>query len=216
VDASVVWAAIGAIGSVAAAGVAAWAAHQSRLSAERANAAASALAAIEEHRRHDELTPDFEITCTAGEPDGDSATLYVMLKPGGLERLDEVTITILDGSDHWRHALPDSLTQVIAERFVWGPWEFNAGTHEQVESNKVTRPRPYSVVTGKNWGVLSLTRTQPGRWMESTSQEDWRKRQAGKPVRLLLTCRRDGYWPWLIQRDVEVTEPPRVQTRSFD
>lgn len=207
-DASVVWAAIGAVGSVAAAGVAAWAAHQSRASAEQANAAAGTLAVIEEGRRHDELTPVFEITCTAESAAANSATLRVILASGGVERLDEVTITIQDetGSDHWARGLPDGVTQEEAEAFVWGQWEFNTGASAQVDSNRTTRPRSYSLVTGKNWDVLSLRRTRPGRWMDGTSPQEWHRQQTSKPVRLLLTCRRDGWkWPWLIPRDVKVT-----------
>lgn len=154
-DIGVVWAAVGAAGSVGAAVVAAWAARQSKNSAQEANAAAAALAAIERDRRRDELTPEFEITCTARDPDVDSATLFVKLTPGRLEALDEVTITILDetGADHWAHGLPDGLTQEEAEAFVWGPWEFNTGASKQVVSNRTTVTRPYSLVTGKNWDV---------------------------------------------------------------
>lgn len=204
-DVSVAWAAVGAVGSVAAAGVAAWAAHQSRLSAEKANEAAGALAAIEQDRRHDELAPEFEITCTLKSTAQDWADLRIALTGGRLEALDSVTVTILDeaGQDHWGRGLPDGVTQEEAEAFVWGPLEFNTGASEQVVSNRESRPRPYSRVSGKNWDVLSMTVTRPGRWM-STYQAEWLQRWVGEPVRLLLTCHRDGYEPWFIQRDVKV------------
>ena len=54
------------------------------------------------------------------------------------------------------------------------------------------------------------------RWMTGTSQEDWRKQQAGKPVRLLLTCRVGEYEAWLIQRDITVTEKARARVRFLD
>ncbi len=86
-DISVIWAAVGAVGAVGAAGVAAWAAHQSRLSAGEANAAAKALVAIEQDRRHEELTPQFEITCTVKETADDKADLWVALTgPAGTAR----------------------------------------------------------------------------------------------------------------------------------
>jgi hypothetical protein len=129
----------------------------------------------------------------------DSAELHVALKPGKLESLDEVTVTILDeaGSDHWGHGLPDAVTQQEAEAFVWGPWEFNTGASAQVASNRTTKPRAYSLITGKNWDLLSLRRTQPGRWMTATSQEQWREQYEHTPIRLLLACRRTGYQPWV-------------------
>jgi hypothetical protein len=70
----------------------------------------------------------------------------------------------------------------------------------------MTSARAYSVVTGKNWDVLTLSHTKPGPWMSGTSPDDWRRRHAGKPVSLLITCRRDGYEPWNVPYDV-VAEP---------
>lgn len=37
--------------------------------------------------------------------------------------------------------------------FVWGPWQFSTGASEQVASNRTTRPRAYSLTTGKNWDL---------------------------------------------------------------
>ena len=93
-----------------------------------------------------------------------------------------------------------------AEAFIWGPWEFNTGASEQVVSNRVSRTRAYSLTTGKNWDLLPLTRTRPGRWMSPTSQDNWRKQYTDQPVRLLITCRRAGHEPWAVPYDAE-TEP---------
>jgi hypothetical protein len=205
VDATVAWAAVGAVGSVAAAGVAAWAAWLSRSSAAEANAAALTLAAIERDRRHDELCPQFEITCTVRGTTPTSADLHIALKPSDLGRLDQVTVTILDerGADHWAHGLPGGVTQAEAEAFVWGPWEFNTGASEQVVSNRTAKPRAYSLADGKNWDVLSMRPTQPARWMTGTGPEDWSRQHRGKPVRVLLTCRREGYEPWTVLYEVQ-------------
>ena len=140
-----------------------------------------------------------------------------MLAGGRPERLDAVTATILDevGKEHWAHGLPDGVTQEEAEAFVWGPWEFNTGASAQVVGNRETRPRPYSRVSGKNWDVLSLRPTQPGRWM-TTSQEEWRRQWRGQPVRVLLTCHRDGYEPWFAQSDVKVVRGGRPAIRALE
>jgi hypothetical protein len=207
VDITVIWSAVGAVGTVAAAGIAAWAARQSRISAQQALSAATALTAIEMDRRRDELAPEFEITCTVRTRAADIADLRIVLAGGRLERLDAVTVTILDevGKEHWACGLPDGVTQEEAEEFVWGPWEFNTGASAQVVGNRESRPRPYSRVSGKNWDLLSLQPTRPGRWM-SISQEEWRKQWRGQPVRVLLTCHRDGYEPWFAQSDVKVAQ----------
>jgi hypothetical protein len=31
---------------------------------------------------------------------------------------------------------------------VWGPWEYNTGASAQVASNRVTKPRAYSLASG--------------------------------------------------------------------
>ncbi len=200
------WAAVAAFALIATAIIAAWTARQSRLSAQAANDAAQALAAIERDRRHDELVPEFEITCTADSRLPDQGTRLVKLTGDRVPVLDSVVVTILDeaGQDHWGHGLPQGVSQEEAEAFVWGPFEFNTGASAQVVSNRETRPRSYSRVSGKNWDVLSLRATRPGKWMGSKTVEDWRRERKGTPLRLLLTCRREGYEPWTIQRDVKI------------
>jgi 8-oxo-dGTP diphosphatase len=156
--------------------------------AATANETATKMASIERDRRHEELTPKFQIACveTAGAPV--YAELHVMLTGGGLGHLDQVTIMILDetGSDHWARGLPDGVTQEQAEAFVWGPLEFNTGASDQVVSNRRSKPRPYSRMSGQNWDLLSLQRTRPGHWMTPIGEGEWRKEHGG-PVRLLLT-----------------------------
>ena len=212
-DAGVAWAAVGGVGSVVSAAVAAWAARQSRVSAREANAAANALAAIERERRHDELAPEFEVTLTLPDPDSDTATLLVSLKRGRLERLDEVTITIQDeaGVKHWADGLPEGVTRDEAAAFIWGPWEFAAGTSDAV-SNRTSQADSYSVVTGTTWGVFTMQRTRPGHWMTGTSQQDWRARHQGRAVRLLLTCVHDGE-RWQVPLEAEPTVKAKGRIR---
>jgi hypothetical protein len=133
-------AAAGPVGAV-------WYSRRSAKSAAVSATAASATAALDSQRRHDELTPEFDITIVVGESGaGDHAKMRVALTgPAGLDRLDEVIITILDeaGADHWAHGLPDKVSPEEARLFVWGPWEFNTGASAQVTDNKTTRARSY-------------------------------------------------------------------------
>ena len=183
-----------AVISACAAAAAAIAAFKSWNAATRAAATTAALATFMVDLRHADLTPESEVTCKARSRDHDSADLHVALKLGRLPHLDEVTVTVLDetGHDHWTRGLPAGVTQEQAEAFVWGPWEFAvAAGHGQAAgngaTNRMTSARAYSVVNG-------------------TSPDDWRRRYAGKPVSLLITCRRDGYEPWIVPYDV-VAEP---------
>src|SRR5262249_17936858 len=148
---------------------------------------ASSMAAIERQRRHDEIAPEFEVRfAVTGASD---AKLRVTLVGGGLESLDEVAVTILDeaGKDHWTGRLPGAITQEEAQAFVWGPWEFNAMAAHQVVSNRESRARAYSRVSGKNWDLLPLKRTQPGHWMSTYSQQQWQDEYEDQPIRLLIT-----------------------------
>jgi len=195
-------AAAGAVGAV-------WYSRRSAKSAAVSATAASVTAALDSQRRHDELAPEFDINITAGENGvGDHAEMRVALTgSAGLDRLNEVTIAILDeaGVDRWAHGLPDKVSPEDARRFVWGPWEFNTGASAQVTDNRTTRPRPYSRPDGKNWDRLGLTRTRPGQWMGSMTPEQWRRQQAG-PVRLQITCARAGE-QWVLLHEVQVPEP---------
>jgi hypothetical protein len=201
--------AIAAIGS-AVAGVGAWfAARRSAGSSERAADAAGRLTAIESERTHRDLIPEFRLRLDEGHQGvSDNGELTVELfGPAGLDFLDEVTIEILDeaGQDHWARGFPDGFEKEAA-RFVWGPWEFNAGAAFQVADNKVTKPRRYSRVDGKNWDRLSLKRTRPGSWMTGTMPDAWQKQVQG-PMRLSVNCRREGYAPWYLLYEVSAQAP---------
>ena len=204
------WSAVTAAGTLGTACIAALAARESHRSAQAADAAASTLAAIERDRRRDELTPRFDITCEVRDIARDHADLLITLGRGGAQYLDWVTVTILDeaGQDHGVHGLPQGVTQQEAEEFVWGAWEFNPEASSQVVSNRESRPRPYSRLSGKNQDRLGLRATKPGPWMTATSSEAWREEYRNQPLRLLLTCKRNEYEdPWFIQRDVKVKYP---------
>jgi hypothetical protein len=173
--------------------------------------------AIEDDRRHNELTPVFEASCEIGNTGGygdlgDSATLKITLS-GGTVDLDEVVITIQDeiGTDHWGRGLPDGVTRQQAEAFVWGPWEFDTNPSAQVASNRQTRPRAYSLTTGNNWDVLTLAATRPGPWVTGITLNKWTTDRRQQPVRLLLTCRRDGHKSWLVPLEVR----PRLGPPSY-
>ena len=97
--------------------------------ATKANETTTKVSSIERDRRHEELTPKFQITCgeKAGVPV--MADLHLMLTAGGIEHLDEVTVTILDETDsnHWGPGLPLGVSQEQAAAFVWGPWAASSG-----------------------------------------------------------------------------------------
>jgi hypothetical protein len=85
-----------------------------------------------------------------------------------------------------------------------------------VVSSRQTRPRAYSLLSGKNWDVLTLAATRPGSWMTGTSTDKWRKERREQPIRLLVTCRRDGHQPWLVPLDVRPEYRKRARVRMLE
>jgi hypothetical protein len=193
------------------------AASASALYARSQSASQDKATAIESERRHEELTPVFEAGCEAAGGLEDSAMLKIALT-GGIDALDEVVITVQDesGTDHWGRGLPPGITREKAEAFVWGPWEFDVNASAQVVSNRQTRPRPYSLLSGKNWDVLALAATTPGSWMTGTTPDKWRKERRQQPIRLLITCRREGHNPWFVPLEVHPEYRKTARVRMID
>lgn len=108
---------------------------------------------------------------------------------------------------------PTDVTQDEAAAFVWGPWEFLPAAAVQIASNRQSRPRPYSRPSGKNWDLLPLMRTRPGRWMSTYRQEQWQSDFEGQPIRLLITARHEGYEPWTLLKEV-FGDVPRPRSAS--
>ncbi|MFA1544592.1 hypothetical protein [Actinomadura monticuli] len=164
---------------------------------------------IEASRRRSELTPQFRLTLTEDiNGVARNGNLKIeLIGPSTLDYLDEVTIRIVNEAwkDHCSGRLPTNVTAEEAARFVWGPWEFNAGASAQVSDNRTTKPRPYSRVTGKNWDIFSLHRTQPGHWMAMDSAQ-WQEQEKG-PLRLSLSCSRAPYEPWFLLAEVGSDQP---------
>lgn len=116
------------------------------------------MAAIAQAGRHGELTPKCQVTLM--ETANSSGYSDVRLTGGGLERLDEVTVTILDDTDqdHRAHRLPDGVTQEQASAFVWGPWQFDTGASDQVLSKQdIEAMAVLRGVSGKNWIYTAVT-----------------------------------------------------------
>ncbi|MFF2475062.1 hypothetical protein [Streptomyces sp. NPDC058066] len=170
--------------------------------ARRANRTADAVARIERERWHADLTPQFDLDLT--ETGNGQALLTVHLSgPDALRRLDEVAIAI--GNDDMDRAVPHptgDYTQENVDAFVWGPFRFTPGPNGTDSHGRGPEPFPLDVGTGK---PRAMQRTRPAPWMGGKTQGTWQGEYAGKPIRLILTCRR-GDDEWVISRHLE--NPP--------
>jgi hypothetical protein len=167
--------------------------------------AAQALTRIEKHRWHADLTPEFD----AGV-DGDRLVL-AFTGPVGLDRLDEVTVTIRDegGVDRLGRVIAGGPTREDVEAHVWGPRRFNTDAKDQALDDTGRSARPHLIRELGSWHPLVLVPSEPPAWSAPTPQDrpaaikSWGEEYAGKPLRLLVTCRREGHEPWHVPLEVD-------------
>jgi hypothetical protein len=156
----------------------------------------------ERHRWHTDLTPTFDVTCTT--TGGDRAELRVVLAgPAGLDRLDQVTMSIRDDI---RGRAPVTAGEPTAEqitRQVWGPYRFVSGVDGADETGR--RVAPVELLLG-DWRPFALERTLPPPWSSDT--DGWRRQYANQPLRLTLTCCRQGHQPWTVPREIRIDRAP--------
>lgn len=189
------------VASFSAAALSAVAAAGAWMAARRSNATADAVAAIERDRWHADLTPEFEITL--GRSEGDRRTLDVQLVgPLPLRRLDSVAISIGSSDDAERtDRLPGGPSQEEIDAQVWGPYRFTHGADGADTNGHTVQPVPMEVGRGR---PFSVERTRPPYWQEGNDREErWRDQWLGKPIKLVLTCRRDGFAPWVVPYEID-------------
>lgn len=177
--------------------------------AHRSAETADAVARIEQDRWHADLLPQFEITIDRHE--GDRATLNVhLVGPVPLCQLDEINIEIVQSDDMSRVAtLPGEPTQEQLDAQVWGPMRFTYGANGADRDGKSVAP--FFLAVGKGH-PFSIERTRPPHWQQGGDRgARWRDQWLNKPMRLVLTCRKEGFKSWVVPCKVDVPEAPRVR-----
>ncbi|GGX94652.1 hypothetical protein [Streptomyces anandii] len=180
------------------------------LAARRANATADAVARIERERWHADLTPQFNVTIERS--DGDRATLSVHLAgPLPLGYLDEVRVEVRQSDDmDYTPTLPGGAAPEQVAAHVWGPYRFVPHVNGADANGQVMPGFQLRVGAGQ---PRALERTRAPLWWEGNDREArWRDKWLNKPMRLVLTCRRDGFDPWVVPYEVDVPQAPRVRT----
>lgn len=202
----ILWGEIATFGTAAlsaAAAAGAWrAAHRSADTAD-------AVARIEKDRWHADLLPKFQIGIERAE--GDRATLSVRLVgPLPLCKLDEIRIVVVSSDDMVRlSTLPGGPSQEDIDGQVWGPLRFTRGADGADTNGQTVAPFRLDVGQGR---PFSLERTRPPRWQQGEDRDArWRDQWLNTPMRIILTCKRDGFKTWIVPRDVEVPGTTRAR-----
>jgi len=200
------WGTVGALSTAALSTVAAFGAWRA---AHRSATTADTVARIEQDRWHADLLPQFDISIERAE--GDRATLSIRLAgPLPLCHLDEIRVEIVQSDDMSRiAALPGGPTQEDLDNQVWGPLRFTHGADGADENGKTVTPFSLEVGTGR---PFSIERTRPPLWQQGDDRAArWRDQWLNKPMRVVLTCRREGFKEWVVPRDVEVPQSARAR-----
>ncbi|MFE7535165.1 hypothetical protein ACFU67_12945 [Streptomyces rhizosphaericola] len=187
--------------------IAAWrAASRSADEAKRSADSAENVARIERERWHADQTPVFKAKLVRQE--GDRAQLdFQLVGPLSLQHLDRIELTIANSDDLVRSArLAGSRPQEELDAQVWGPYRFGASADGADATGKTVEQFALEVGRGR---PFSLERTRPPHWQEGDDRDRrWAAQFGGKPVRLLVHCRKDGVDPWVVPVDVEMPPPP--------
>lgn len=188
---------VAAVSAVAA--VAAWRA------AVGSRKAAAELATIERARRHAELTPQLVTTIAS---DGPGRFLLRIHLDGPLELggLDQVVIAVRnDTADHT--PLTGDVTPEESNAQIWGPLRFTPGMDNATADGRQVGPISLQVGDDR---PFQMELSKPPRWADAGGEQWWRRTYQGgtAPLRLAVTCRKDGEGPWIIP--IELT-PSRYE-----
>lgn len=200
VDAAVVGAVAASIGAVAAvvagvAGVGAWRAGN------RTADATAAQTTLQAENWHVQRTPQFKVTCRRTH--GDDAEMHVALVgPPGLDRIDELTVSIRDDDMDHTPRLAGGLTAEEVAAQIWGRYRFNPAADGADKTGRA--PEPFPLAAGASRRFSLVPTLPPSRAIP----ESWQDSYADDPLRLELTARCDGHAPWRVTLDINVEPKP--------
>jgi hypothetical protein len=193
------WTITGAVAAVVALPLMVWIGKVQIRKQRHGNENASTLVLLEQERRHDELTPQFAITYRLTEG-SDTVTLHIALVgPSGLDRLDGVEVTVRDDLPDRRPVIAGGPTQEEIASVIWGPYRLRPGVDG---ADRIGRQTP---AVSLRRGEVLYRLVEPSLapyW--SADSASWRARYAKLPIRISLTCTRQGTPPWVIPLEVTI------------
>jgi len=96
------------------------------------------------------------------------------------------------------------LTQDQVADVIWGPYRFNPGQRGTSQNGRAHGP--FSLPAHEPYPV-SLEQSIPPSW----TGPSWRAQYEDKPVRLEITCRREGHAPWTLCYEIDAKPDPAGQ-----
>jgi hypothetical protein len=161
--------------------------------------------AIEKTKLHHSLTPELQISCKL-QGDNMAMAELELSGPTGLDRLDEVTVRIRDDRSDRSGNPGAGLTQEQIAAAIWGPFRFNPGVRDTDSTGR--QHGPFPLPRNEPYKLILEQSMVPSWWIDPGQ---WRRQYAKAPVRLEVTCCRDGYEPWILLPEVVPGRPPAAR-----
>lgn len=154
---------------------------------------------LERQRRHDELTPQFEISYRRS-PGSDDVILHLaFVGPPGLDQLDGVEVAVRDDRPDRRPVIAGGPTAEEVASVIWGPYRLRPSVDG---ANQIGRRTPAVPLRRGEALYRLLEPSLAPRW--SADPVWWRRQYADQPVRLTLTCTREDEPPWVLPVEVAI------------
>jgi hypothetical protein len=202
------WSIVLAILGLLAATASAIAAFGAWTAARRSNEAATTLADIERKRWHTELTPRFDVTCYRSKS-GTAMLRLTLTGPTGLDHLDQVAVAIRDDQTNRAPVTAGDPTAEDLVTAIWGPLRFRPHVDG---ADKLGRSIPDFPLARQETKPLAMELSLVPRWVSDADY--WRRQYADHPLRLTITCIREGHKPWAIRMDVAIEPDPNDQAST--
>ncbi|MGW4694049.1 hypothetical protein ACWEO1_16840 [Kitasatospora cineracea] len=189
-----------AFGALSAAGLAFWSTRKASAAAKDAAATAKEVAKIERDRWHRELTPELKFTLTRHGL-GNLQLSVALDGPAGLDRLDNVTLTLLDDRAHLASPALNDEERAEFPNVIWGPVRFTPVT------DGVAEPGREAVI-----GSLEIGGHAVQRQMEDSVAPSWYRdrlhhwkaeyHKQAPTVRIRAVCTHKDFQPWTLVANV--------------
>ncbi|NKE56309.1 hypothetical protein FXN61_05500 [Lentzea sp. PSKA42] len=158
--------------------------------------------ALEQQRRHDELTPQFDITYRRSGSSDVVTLCLAFVGPLGLDRLDSVEVAVRNDRPDRRPVTAGPPTAEDIASVIWSPYRLRPGVDRADRMGRCTPAVPLD--RGEVlYRTLELSLTP--HWVPS--QDFWRQQYADQPVRLTLTCTRKDHSPWVLPMEITIPSP---------
>ncbi len=125
-----------------------------------------------------------------------------LVGPPGLDKLDRLTLTVLDDKVRGASQLAGGPDAEAVKRQVWGPYRFRPGVDGADQNGRTASLTPqYLPLARRTDQRFQLEAIDQPPW-DGSPTSNWADLYRDRPLRLALHCERDDDDPWEVEREV--------------